>query len=256
MTFSPERTVVLLALVACAGADVKETASGPCPPGTAAWTDSGHAFATVTEAISVVAGSETVHVCPGDYREGWWLLSGRDDSDIIRLEGAGLGHTIVYGVAELVLIAGPAGTIVVTDMTIRGGRPSDDCDEWDEEPCGNTATATGVGVSAADMVLERVVITDNEAQLGGGIWAGQGSSVLLRDSQVIGNRGTIGSGGAALTSPGTTLISEDTTWQHNEGGDIAFVTYAEDPDDVVVHGTFNADGATDFTCTFDTLTCE
>ncbi|MDP2311913.1 MAG: hypothetical protein Q8P41_03345 [Pseudomonadota bacterium] len=100
-----------------------------------------------------------------------------------------------------------------------------------------------------------MAIEDNRALYGAGIQVAYDATVVIRNSRVTDNSATIAGGGAVLQA-GAVLTSENTTWEGNLPDDIVFATLSDDPDEVIVHATWSADGATDFTCTFDTLTCE
>lgn len=223
-----------------------------------AYTDTGAAFDTLIEAVNEVLPPTTIRVCPGTFVVDHTAIYGRDEDDEVFVAGAAEGMTLSGGDLSYVLATIiPARLIEVRDLTLtRGFEDPFECGDPDAgAPCPRRTAGAGLGVGGTVAVAESVVVVANEAQFGAGIWVSEDATLTLRDSRVADNHATV-AGGAAVIQEGGVLTSEHTVWEGNTPDDIIFATLADDPDDVVVHATWNVEGRTDFTCRFETLTCE
>ncbi len=244
--------VVLLA--ACSAAPEP----GPCDEGAMAYTDAGAAFDTVQEAVDEVLPPATIRVCPGTFVVVDTALYGRDADDEVLLAGAKEGTTLSGGHSSYVLgMIFPGRFIQARNLTLTDGYEDPlECGDPDGgAPCPRLTTGGGLGVGGTEALADSVVVVENEAQFGAGIQVSIDATLTLRDSRVADNHASI-AGGAVVIWEGGVLISENTVWEGNTPDDIIFANSADDPDDVVIHATWNADGRTDFTCRFETLTCE
>ena len=222
-----------------------------------AYTDAGAAFDTLQEAADEVLPPTTIHVCPGTFVVESTRIHGRDADDEVFVAGAAEGTTLSGGNSDQVFVMiPPARSIQVRDLTLTDGYEDPlECGDPDGgAPCPRLTAGGGLRVGGTEALADLLLIEENEAQFGAGVQVSD-ATLTLRDSRVADNHATI-AGGAAVIQEGGVLVSENTVWEGNTPDDIIFATLAYDPDDVVVHATWNADGRTDFTCRFETLTCE
>jgi hypothetical protein len=128
-----------------------------------------------------------------------------DANTTIRIEGAGMGATIVHqdaaaGVFQLPFTGG--GDLTLADLTVRGGDVG-------------TGFGGGIAVVAGSLALERVEVTGNAARIGGGIF--NAGSLRIEGSWIHGNQAEWRPGGIASAStsasgnPSTTLVMESST---------------------------------------------
>ena len=246
----------LALLAACAG---ETKATGTCPTESIAYTDDGLMFTTLKEAVDTVSPGAVIRVCPGEFVIAYTAVYGRDFDDEVSVAGAGDETTLSGGNRnEVLAMISPSASVRISDLTITSGYrdPREYCGDVDSSlSCPRTIAGTGLGVGGTHGQAEGVTITNNEALYGAGIQISPDSTLTIRNSRVTNNRATY-QGGAAVIQEGGVLVSENTTWEGNTPDDIIFATIDDDPGNVVVHASWNADGATDFTCRFDTLTCE
>ena len=111
------------------------------------------------------------------------------------VRGAGADKTIVDGGGlDRVFCIGQSGNAHLSDMTITGGDPS------------HRGTSKGIALGGAVLntgavVLERVALTGNRADGGGGMFSVPGTMPVVRSSLIAGNRAFSG-GGLRLDSGG------------------------------------------------------
>ena len=160
------------------------------------------------------AGVQTIVIAAGTYR----LAAGADeavgiagDLDITApaiLIGAGSGETIVEGNGDRVFDLHPsAGSVTIVGLQVRGGGSSDN--------------GAGGGIRArAYVTLRDVVITGNQASLGGGLYVGADGG-LLDQVEISQNSGAGGGAGVFFDSleiqsqdPQKLLRIED-SWIHD-----------------------------------------
>jgi hypothetical protein len=145
---------------------------------------SGCAFTNLQQAIDAAAPEATIRLCPETYPERVYVEKN------LTLVGAGADRTALDGGGALdmtsVLGVGPAVTVVVRDLTVRGG---------------NRGAGGGVFNEGA-LTLERVAVTGNKAGDGAGLFNMPGASLRLFDSRVSGNES---SGGGGLWVDGGTV---------------------------------------------------
>jgi hypothetical protein len=223
-----------------------------------AYTDAGGAFGTLIEAVDEVLPPTTIRVCPGTFVVEYTSIYGRDVEDEVVVSGSDEGSTLSGGSANSVLgVYSPGARVTLNGLRVRQGYEDEMefCGDLKSPfPCPRTTAGTGVVVANIEATGDTLAIDENQAQFGAGIQVYKGT-LTLRDSGVANNHAAI-AGGAAVIQEGGVLISENTLWEGNTPDDIIFATLADDPDDVVVHATWNVDGRTDFTCRFETFTCE
>ena len=167
-----------------------------------------------------LAGADVILVPPGVYAltlmgatdAGSGDLDVRDDLTIV---GASSATTILDGNGiGRVLDVASGSTVVVTDVTIRGGNA--------KFP-GDGDLGGGIIVAAAKLTLVRAVVTDNVAdQQGGGI-CNSGGILVVRDTAIVGNTGRAHGGGIYQrffgTSEGETTLERSTV-----SGNFAFLS--------------------------------
>jgi hypothetical protein len=234
----------------------------PCEKGFAVYEEDGTAYGSFDEAQDAhTEGDLTLDLCPGTHQRVSWGWDEGDDANLT-LRGAGAESTEITGGEEdmAVVVASPAtvsNEIRLSDISIVAGTIDELTDECDDGHC--TSRVGGGFVSwGAIVTLERVSIRGNESDFGTGIYVGRGremdTQLIIRDSEVISNQGSAGSG-AALEGDGARLVSENTDWgsgdTDNEGDDVAFLDA-----DTEVAATFEFDGIASFVCDGATGTCE
>ncbi len=235
---------------------------GPCDGGAMAYTDAGAAFDTLEEAVDEVLPPTTIRVCPGTFVVDYTAIYGRDEDDEVFVAGAAEGTTLSGGHSSHVFgMISPGRFIQVRDVTLTDGyEDPTECGDPDAgAPCPRLTAGGGLRVARTVALGDSIVVDQNEAQFGAGVGVYE-ATLTLRDSRVADNHASI-AGGAVVIWEGGVLISENTVWEGNTPDDIIFASLGddsagEDPDNVVVHATWNVDGRTDFTCRFETLTCE
>lgn len=184
----------------------------------------------------------TVNVCAGEVPtrlalgcvdgEAYLFVGSGMDATTLAVESGGRDGDVdraldVYGC-----------TIELRDLTITGAhvQESIDCPDGGGECTGLTGGA--IFAFEAEVTLTRVRVTGNEADHAG---AGDlyDSHLLVTDSEITDNRG----GGFALRGERASLVSAGTAWSGHVGRDV-----------ILSDRSFDADGASDFTC--DTERCE
>jgi CSLREA domain-containing protein len=157
-------------------------------------------------AAETYSGLDTIHVPAGTYSltilgagEEYSQSGDLDVWDDVVIQGAGADSTIIDASAidRVFHILADPGNITLNDLTIRGGLAD---------------IGAGVAVSggAAWVVLNRCVVEDNEAVHedvgGGGIYAGDGTTMSIVETTLRENRAVLGS--AIFTQNDSTLRLE------------------------------------------------
>jgi hypothetical protein len=184
----------------------------------------------------VVEEDDELNICPGEWTLTSWLIS----DGVVRVKGAGLGETtlIASGDANVpALHATGTGGAWISDLTLRGG----------------SGAAGGAFASyLGDVRLERVRVTDASADVGGGLYAREDTTMELVDCVVDGNVART-AGGGAVVMDGATLISEGTNWsgeKDNEPDDLALLGADGTPVDSI-----ELDDITSFQCHVEDGVC-
>ncbi len=165
------------------------------------------------------------------------LTTGRlDISDSVDIQGPGAATLTVDGTGASGVFQVYSGSeeiaVTISGLTITGG-----------------AANYGAGIfnGDEDLTLDRVTITGNTAtNHGGGLWLGGISmNVIVRDSQITGNRASNGRGGGIYlddTGPGVGLLIQNTTISGNSAADEGGGIYLYDPDSDVTIETSTISG--------------
>ena len=197
------RVVVVATLMAAVGSPVARAATFTVDsmadavdvaPGDGVCATAGNAC-TLRAAIretNFLAGADVILVPSGVYA---LTLMGATDAasgdldvgDDLTIVGASSATTILDGNDNgRVLDIAPGSTVVVTDVTIRGGNA---------KIPGDGDVGGGILVTEANLTLVRAVVTDNLAdQKGGGI-CNSGGILVVRDTAIVGNTGRAHGGG-------------------------------------------------------------
>jgi hypothetical protein len=229
----------------------------PCDDGYAAYSNAGELFKHLEDADERAnSDSNVFHVCAGTHPlpEGGMLVFAGAEDDPDRAEysflGSGESSTILSGQSVTRLLFMMYANFTITDMTIEGGGFADE-DTTDGGTESGRSAGAGAVAFASRATFERVTFSGNIAEDGAAFIALEGSTVTLKDSQVLGNTGDHGSA-VALRGPGSTLISENTVWADNLRADVSFL----DDEDGDRLDSYNDDGSGSFTCVWDTVSCE
>ena len=123
---------------------------------------------TVTYALFQANPGDTVSIGAGVFIESKTLFI----STPVILRGASNDATVVQVSTDSVVYIVEGTNVVIRDLTISGGRT-----EW-----------YGGGIyNGGGLLLESVVVSDNEAQVGAGIYNAPGASLTMRNSTVSSN---------------------------------------------------------------------
>ena len=145
-----------------------------------------------------------------------------DNSRVLNFSGSGLGGS---------------GNLILTDLTITGGRAADDSEDGggirlgtlsslalnQSEVSGNVATGRGGGIfsSSGDVLLNSSTVSGNRSVGEGGGIRTYGGDVSLMDSEVSGNTttGVLGSGGGISVRSGEVSLTSSTVSANISGRD-------------------------------------
>jgi len=184
------------------------------------------------------SGADTINLPAGVYTLS--ILGGCEDVSItgdldimddLIIAGAGADSTIIEGNASFndriidVYSFGGSNllTLVISDVTIRGGAPGF-CLTGDD--LGGGIRNVYSSEVPSDVTLNRVVVTDNDANSGGaGIYNGFLGTMTINNSTVSQNTSTLGNGGG-ISNVGTITIVNSTisgNYAEQSGGGIHFI---------------------------------
>jgi CSLREA domain-containing protein len=126
-----------------------------------------------------------------------------DIDQVMTVRGAGAGRTVIDGAGlDRVFAIGNVGTGHLSDMTVTGGDPS------------QLGTNQGIALGGAifnggKITLDRMALVGNRADGGGGMFSIPGTSPVIRDTLIAGNRAY--SGGGLRLDAGATIINSTIT---------------------------------------------
>lgn len=181
-------------------------------------TDTGNGICTLRAAINesnALPGTDTIILPPATYTlslpfnykfDTTGVDGDLDISDHTVLQGAGADSTIVNGnggvINDGVFHVQNDFTVTFNDLAIENG---------------DTAGNGGGILAAGPLVLNRVVIRQNRADMGGGIYM-DGVSLTLQRSTIQGNTAAVGGGGIYLFGAGSSLLASHSLIAGNNAG--------------------------------------
>ncbi|MBN2050754.1 MAG: hypothetical protein JW760_09945 [Spirochaetales bacterium] len=209
--------VVLLGLFGTSAAGLPGRSGMPVPPAGAVVVTVGPErcdFTTIREALGAVPPGSVLELAGGIFTEGNLLVA----KDIF-IRGSADQETVIQAKESLqvsterVLWIAEGVTAVLSDLTLRHGRPSGECPR-----------SGGGLINYGTLWMERCVISDNAGQCGGGIENREGflyafDCMILRNEAAGGvtedNDMSMGSGGGIKNTRGE-LYLENCTLAHNK----------------------------------------
>jgi hypothetical protein len=191
--------VALLAAAAPAGADTfKPTRFGDPPPGKCKSHDCSLREAAI--AANANPGKDFIPLKRGTYElelgfgDGPFPTDGLDLFSAVRIRGAGAKKTSIdaNGIDRPVEIGigvtAAHMNVTLQELTLRGG-------DAGAPTAGNTQSQGGGVISArGNLTLSHVIVTGNEAQLGGGIASFADGALTIKNSTIAGNNAAEGGG--------------------------------------------------------------
>ncbi len=186
-------------MLQCGGCGARQICDNGATCQTCTVCASGCAFNSIQQAIDRSPSPSTLYICPGTYTRGSTFapIAAIERSYTLVGAGTGTGGTILTGGGNVsrfpvVQVFGVA-TAELRDPTVTGG---------------NSASEQGAGGGIfasrnATLTLTRVLVTDNTAAVGGGIY--NGSSLILNATTVTDNTAT--SSGGGIYNDGTLILN-------------------------------------------------
>ncbi len=167
--------------------------------------DGRHNFATIQGAIDAARPTSSVLVCDGTYAENLVI---DDDLDLSSLNGS--AYTTIDGGAAGSCVSVELGEVSIAGFTVTGGTGTID-------PADPTyLSGGGLYIESLDPVtLSDLVVSDNEADFGAGLYAHEGTTVNISSSTFELNDADVYGGGLFLSLATTTLV--DVFIEDNEG---------------------------------------
>lgn len=149
---------------------------------------SGCAYATIQSAVDNAMSFDVINVSAGTYPENVVI------SKSLTIHGADASSTIVDGTdSESVFIIEESVAVTLTNMTITNGNAINSLP---------TSWGGGIYVERGDVTLDRVIVSNNFASIGGGISTSGGKLTIL-NSQIMNNI----AGGLTMASGGGIDVS-------------------------------------------------
>lgn len=173
---------------------------------------------TIQDCIDAAVDGDTVSIPAGNYTESL-TLSGK----AVSIVGADTATTIVDAAAGRVLtISGAAvdSTVVIEGLTLRNGDVSTGniCHPGDHTNCGGGVLIT----DGAAPLLQHLIIENNRAYEGGGLYADGGIALNIEDVSFLENTSVLSAGGAHFEDGAMIEVSrfERNESENNVGGGI------------------------------------
>jgi CSLREA domain-containing protein len=139
-----------------------------------------------------------------------------DTSGELRLTGAGADVAIIdANTIDRVFHILPGATVIISGLTVRGGKVSDDADPEAERP-----SVSGGGIlNLGTLTIIDSTLSGNRANDGGGIYSGDGSTVTIQHSTVMDNT-VLNDGGGIVNGGNLTITNSTLRENHGCGGGI------------------------------------
>ena len=191
---------------------------------------SGSPCATITYAISQAASGNTIEIAAGTYTEAGVVITKN-----VTLAGEGASSTIIQAAptvgtaANRVFYINGSFNVEISDLTIRNGNIPGD-------------VGGGIFNNGGTLTLTNLVISDNRAFVGGGIYDAYGSTLSISNSTFAANT-ALNSNGGGIYNGGTLTITNSTFAGNSAPGGLGGGLYATSGPLVITNSTFGNNSA-------------